>query len=516
MLMKINKFVEVFYGKKYISAFFLGLVAVGALPPFYFIPCLFVSFSGVFLLLNRLDGKKQAAGVGFCFAFGFFSLGLSWVSRALMIDGMGFQYLAPLPPIGFGLWGGMFGAMAALGCVFFKKGMRRLIAFSALWGILEWVRSWLFTGFPWNLIASVWTDHPVMIQSASIWGAYGLGIITVFIAALPALIKGFSVKKLNPLLLCVALLTALFTFGALRLKKAPQITDTINGVLIRLVQANIEQGKKWSADEAERNLMKHVHLSRSEGAEKVTHVIWPETATQFLLLEDKFARSMVTSALTPAAILLAGSLRLQKDEDNQKKLFNSIVALNDLGVFLGSYDKSHLVPFGEYVPLSNLFPFIRKLTPVGMDFSVGDGVKTTFIPRTLPVGMLVCYEVIFPAHVAEDRSRPYWLLNVTNDGWYGLSAGPYQHFASAQMRSVEEGLPLARSANTGISGMIDAYGRVVASLGLGKQGIVDAGLPRRTDQPTFYAQYGNKIPLALAFLLLLIAFIPYRRTGETR
>lgn len=151
-----------------------------------------------------------------------------------------------------------------------------------------------------------------------------------------------------------------------------------------------------------------------------------------------------------------------------------------------------------------------------MDFSTGGGVRTVIIPRTLPVGMLVCYEVIFPGQVADKQVRPYWLLNVTNDGWYGLSAGPYQHFAAAQMRAVEEGLPLARAANTGISGMIDAYGRVTAFLELGKQGIVDAGLPRRTDQPTFYAAYGNKVPLIFCLILLIAAAVPDRKTKDSK
>lgn len=510
--MMIEKAAEVFCRKKYMSALICGFIAVGALPPFYVIPCLFIAFSGMVFLLDHLNGKKQAAVAGFLFGFGFFSLGLAWVSNALMIEGMGFQSLAPVPPLGFGLWGGLFGAAAAVTAVFFKKGLRRLTAFSAAWGILEWVRSWLFTGFPWNLIASVWTDWPVMMQTASIWGAYGLGVVTVFTAGLPSLITGRK-DAVRIILSAVLILLAGFGFGAWRLGKAPAPDDTINGVLIRLVQPNIPQGNKWSADEAEQNLMKHVHLSRASGAEKVTHVIWPETATQFLLTDDDFARAMVTSALTPGAILLAGSLRREINERAKPavKMFNSIVALNDLGVFLGSYDKSHLVPFGEYVPLSEMFPFIRKLTPVAVDFSTGGGIKTVVIPRTLPVGMLVCYEVIFPGQVVDKQVRPYWLLNVTNDGWYGLSAGPYQHFAAAQMRAVEEGLPLARAANTGISGMIDAYGRVTAVLGLGQEGIVDASLPRRTDRPPLYAVFGNKVPLIFCLFLLIAAAVPYRK-----
>lgn len=495
-----------------------GFTAVAALPPYYHAVFFFVAFSGLMILLNRTESKRQAAVLGFCFGFGYFSAGLAWVSNALMIDGMGFQTLAPFPPLGFGLWGGLFPAAACLAAFCVPKGLRRVIAFSAAWGILEWVRSWLFTGFPWNLIASIWTDYPAMIQSASVWGAYGLGMISVFAAGLLSLGVGLLKEKkytraVIPFLCAAAVIGGLYGFGVLRLKRAPAVSETIRGTMIRLVQANIPQGKKWSDDDAERNLMTHVHLSRAKGAEQVTHVVWPETATQFLLLNNDFARSMVTSALLPGSILMAGSLRADPVEGAFPpfKMYNSIVVLNDIGVYLGSYDKSHLVPFGEYAPLSSVFPFIRKLTPVGFDFSVGGGVRTVTLPRTLPVGMLVCYEVIFPGQVADNQVRPYWLLNVTNDGWYGISAGPHQHFAAAQMRAVEEGLPLARAANTGISGMIDAYGRVTAVLELGKKGVVDAGLPRRTEKTTFYGKYGNRIPLAMAVFFLLLSFLPLKK-----
>lgn len=504
------------YIKRNIHPLVFGIFAVGALPPYYAWPFLFFSVSGLTFLLNRVETKKQAAHLGFWFGFGFFSIGLSWVCNAFLIEGMGFEALAPLPLLGFGVWGGLFPLTACAVAFCFPRGIRRLIAFAAMWGVMEWVRSWLFTGFPWNPVGSVWAKWPLMIQTASVWGTFGLSAITVLIAGLPGLVVDFRGKTYWPLWAPVLMISVLAAFGAQRLKTAPEMSDTVNGVKIRLVQPNIPQGRKWSRDEAEQNLMKLIHLSRSEGAEKISHVIWPETATQFLLAEDPFARGMIVSALTPSAILLAGSLRVERDETGQAvKLYNSIVALNDLGVPLGSYDKSHLVPFGEYVPLAGLFPFIRKMTPVSMDFSAGKGIKTTAIPRTLPAGMLVCYEVIFPGRVADKKTRPYWLVNVTNDGWYGISAGPYQHFVSAQMRAVEEGLPLARSANTGISGMIDAYGRVSASIALGTEGFIDAGLPRRTEKPTFYGSYGNFVSLALCFVLLIAAAVPLKK-GEKK
>ncbi|MBO4520216.1 MAG: apolipoprotein N-acyltransferase [Alphaproteobacteria bacterium] len=492
-----------------------GILAVGALPPFYVLPCAFLAFSVLIFLLNRAENKKQAAFLGFWFGFGFFSVGLSWVCNAFLIEGMGLSFLIPLPLIGFGVWGGLFPATACVIAMSVPKGIRRLIALGAAWGFMEWVRSWFLTGFPWNPVASVWTNWPVMIQTASVWGAFGLSAVSVFIAGLPGVIKSRSWKDFWPLLVMVFMIAVLAGYGLKRLSGAPDTSDTINGTMIRLVQPNIPQGIKWNKQEAEQNLMKLVHLSRARGADQVSHVIWPETATQFLLQEDKFARGMVVSALRPGGILLAGSLRFERNDANEAvKLFNSIIALDDLGTSLGYYDKSHLVPFGEYIPFAKFFPFIRQIVPVPMDFSAGQGGKTRFISRTLPVGMLVCYEVIFPGRVADKKNRPYWLVNVTNDGWYGISAGPHQHFAAAQMRAVEEGLPLARSANTGISGMIDAYGRITAVLELGSPGYIDAGLPRRTENPTFYGSYGNIVPLIFFLVLMMIASVTLEGEDE--
>ena len=325
--MKIKERLVVCF-KKYAPVAWLGALAVGALPPYNFPPCIFAAFSVLVFLLNKAENKKRAAALGFWFGFGFFAIGLSWVCQAFLIDGMGFEAFVPLPVIGFGLWGGLFPMAACLIAFYFPSGWRRLLAFSAAWGIMEWARSWLFTGFPWNPVASVWSSWPAMLQTASLWGAFGLSAVTVFAAGLPGLIKGRRIRELTPLGASVLIVTALSAFGFWRLSKAPDPTDTINGVNVRLVQPNIPQGKKWSEAEAEQNLMKLVHLSRAEGAEKISHVVWPETATQFLLLEDEFARGMVTSALLQGGILLAGSLRTTRDKTGRiRELFNSIVVM---------------------------------------------------------------------------------------------------------------------------------------------------------------------------------------------
>ena len=496
-------------------SFGLGALAVLALPPWHYVLVVLFSFSGLMSLLDRMETKKQAFILGYAFGAGFYGVGLSWVSEALRIENMGFSHLAFFPPLGFAIWGGMFPAAAALAAYKAPKGMRRLLAFSAAWLVFDWVRSWLFTGFPWNMLATMFSDTPVFLQTASIFGAYGLGFVITFTATLPYYIsenRRDMKKAFFAALGMVLMLSGLWGFGEHRLKNAP--TDTIRGVRLRLVQANVPQGQKWNDKRSEEYLMKHVHLSRKD-AEGITHVIWPETATPFLLAQDEFARSMAITAVKDGALLITGGLRAEPNPDKKDyppvNVYNSILVFNDIGELLGSYDKSHLVPFGEYAPFRSVLPFMKKLTPGAFDFETGGGVETKDIPRTLPAGMLVCYEVIFPGRVVDRTRRPYWLLNVTNDGWYGLSAGPHQHFATTVMRAVEEGIPIVRSANTGISGVIDAYGRVVAKLPLGEQGFVDSGLPRRTPEPPLYARTGNLLPLNVSLAIILVCLVPIKR-----
>jgi apolipoprotein N-acyltransferase len=250
------------------------------------------------------------------------------------------------------------------------------------------------------------------------------------------------------------------------------------------------------------NLYEQVLLSRAPGWEKATHVIWSETAATWPVdrAEDGVVRNLVAQAVPPGGWLITGAPR-QSPQGAPLRIWNSVVALSAAGEIAAIYDKAHLVPFGEYVPFAGVLP-VAKLTHGRVDFSAGPGLETERLPRTPAYSPLVCYEVIFPgAVVAADR--PDWLLNVTNDAWFGLSAGPHQHFASAVLRSVEEGLPLVRAANTGISAVVDPYGRVVARLDLGRRGVLDAPLPLPLP-PTWFARWGNLTALAAAALALFV------------
>ena len=453
--------------------------------------------------LNETKTKKGLFATGFVFGFMQGAVSLFWVTNALMLDVQNLWFLIPLVPIGFGLFFGLFWGMSALCCFIAPKGFYRILALATSLCFFEWVRSWFLTGFPWNLLGSVWIAFPPVLQSASVWGVYGLSFFSVLWFSAPSLI--IPQKKFFYTLLFSFILIA--GLGYFRLE-----TDngaTVWGIQLRLVQPAIPQTLKWDRAAAEENFEKHIRLSRKEGREKVTHVIWSESASPFLLDTDEQARAMTIRAVPQGGTLITGSLR--KTASGQ--LANSILVIDDVGELKTYYDKSHLVPFGEYVPLRGILPF-DKVVPIASDLEAGKNVETRPIPNAPSAGLLVCYEVIFPAQVVNPRHRPKWLINVTNDGWYGISAGPYQHLAAAQMRAVEEGLPLVRVAGSGISAVISPYGQIKDFIPLGQEGVLDAPLPRALEE-TLYARFHNTIVFALIGLCGMI-LISKRQKSEKK
>ena len=244
-----------------------------------------------------------------------------------------------------------------------------------------------------------------------------------------------------------------------------------------------------------------------------THVIWPETAAPFFLADEPRARRAMARVVSPGGALITGTLRSESQPGRPRKIWNSLQAIDNGGVVLGSSDKFHLVPFGEYVPFRSILKF-SKITQGMTDFSTGQGPGTMRINGLPPFSPLICYEVIFPGAVVDRADRPGWILNVTNDAWFGTSSGPHQHFASARMRAVEEGLPIVRAANTGISGVVDGYGRLVARLGLGVEGVVDAPLPPSL-LPTIYSRWGNAVAALLILAALVIGWLCARAESRS-
>lgn len=496
--------------RRFGMATLLGGLAALALPPAGAVPVLLAAFPGLLWLLDGCRTKRGAFAVGWAFAFGHHLVGLYWISFALFTDIGRFWWALPLSAAGLPIVLAFFGGAATLGTwVLNARGLARAVLFAVVWTVGEWLRGHLFTGFPWNTVGYAWVEVGPVLQLASVTGIYGLSLLTVLLAALPAALPepGEAVKRVAVAAgLGAAVLAGVGTWGAVRLEANP--TAFVPDVRLRLVQAAIDQRLKWAPGERESNVAQQLDLSALPPAEggPPTHVIWPETAVPFFVDRDA-ARRMALGAVTPpGGVLITGAPRAEGEADGSVRYFNSLIAVDGAGAVRGIYDKAHLVPFGEYMPLRRWLP-VGAIAGNGSEFSPGPGPRTLRLPGLPPVSPLICYEVIFPAAVADPADRPGWLLNLTNDAWYGNTAGPHQHFAIARVRAVEEGVPLVRSANTGISGVVDPLGRVTAVLGLGQRGIVDAALPQPLSGPTLYARYGDGVLLLLLLSAVGVAFV---------
>ncbi|XKH34244.1 apolipoprotein N-acyltransferase [Azospirillum doebereinerae] len=495
----------------------LGGLATFALPPAYALPVLLVAFPGLVWLLDGAGTGRRAFAIGWFFGFGHHVLGLYWISAALFTDIERFWWALPLSAVGLPILLAMFSGTAAwlfhaLRARGFGGGLAKPLLFAFCWALLEWLRGHVLTGFPWNLIGYGWVGVLPVLQSVSLVGVYGLTLLTVLVAALPAALPdpGLAPRRAATALVAgLALFAALGGWGAWRLAGASD--ETVPGVRLRLVQAAIDQRLKWAPGEREKNVQLHMNLSAappvSPSAEPVTHVIWPETAVPFFVDGDARIRQALASVIPSGGLLITGAPRSAVDAEGERRYHNSLVALDGSGAVEGVFDKFHLVPFGEYMPLRRWMP-VGAIAGNGAEFSPGPGPTTLRLKGLPPVSPLICYEGIFPGAVVDEADRPQWLLNLTNDAWYGRTAGPHQHFAINQVRAVEEGLPLVRVANTGISGLVDAYGRVTHFLSLGERGFIDTSLPKATDGITPYARFGDRMFGLMLVGCLLGSLIP--------
>jgi apolipoprotein N-acyltransferase len=495
--------------RRALLALALGASAVLALPPVYVVPALILAFTGLVWLLDGARNWRMALVIGFLFGLGYFTAGLYWVANALLTKPEQFGWVAPLAPVGLAAILAPFPAVAcALTKLARHPGAGRVLTFAAAWTLLEWLRSWAFSGFPWNLVGSVWAFSDAMLQPASIIGTYGLGLATVAAAAMPSVLsQPASSARHRRLSLAIPfiVLGAFFVFGVARLAVIGDV-GVVEGVHLRLVQANIPQNLKWQRDLVDKHLLLQARMGAARGEPAPTHVIWSEASAPLFLANDRERLRLVGDFTPPGGLTLLGALRTTPPGSDPFQVWNSMLAVDDKGLVIGWYDKAHLVPFGEFMPLSSILG-LGSVANGATDFSRGPGVQTLRLPGLPPVGPLICYEVIFPGSVADRSDRPDWLLNLTNDGWYGVSAGPYQHLVAARLRAVEEGLPVVRAANTGISAIIDPVGRLIAELGLDKRGVLDGPLPRPLHRPTPFAITGVWGIVALTLVLGVVGVL---------
>lgn len=495
-----------------------GACTTLALAPFFITPILFVTLPLLMAVTRNGEHGKRAFWNGWFFGWGYFSAGLYWFAHALLVDAARFGWLIPFAV------GGIGGALAIY--IGLSSWLSYRIArdwsvaafalmFALFWTGMEIARSYLFTGFPWNLIGYSWAVDEIPLQALSLGGIWWVSLLTMVLASMPLWFHDH--RRLACLTL--AAFVALLGWGSLRLEQHP--TRSVEGVTLRLVQGAIPQELKWSPKKRREGIERYIELSRSPGYPSITHIIWPESAMTFRFREgDRWANRLAELApkegalltgvvrseftMTPERVIEAWSQGRETQPayrtPRPDALYNSLKAINAHGEVEAVYDKRKLVPFGEYIPFRSLVP-LPKLTHGSMDFSAGDQVDALTVTGAPPFRPLICYEAIFSR--LSERTYPAWLLNITNDGWFGMSTGPYQHFHMARARAVEQGVPLVRAANSGISAVIDPYGRVIARLGLGKQGVVDAPLPQPvTGEATIYARFGYTVLIATIGLLL--------------
>lgn len=500
----------------------LAAMSAGALSVLSFAPwhLPFVLFATLPVLVWLIDGArdpKDAAFAGWWYGFAFFLLNLFWIGEAFLVEAEKFAWMMPfavtLLPIGMAL----FWAGAASICKrFWCAGYMRVLLFAAVMAAAEWVRGHVFTGLPWNVIGYALTYPVSWMQSAAFAGVYGLTLPAVLIFASPLVLladakKPSAAVALKSIAVGAVPLILLTLLGSWRLASADSIAD-VEGVKLRIVQPSVLQREKWMPSKQAEVFGLHLKLTVTapdgtrDGAQGITHVIWPEAAMPFLPMEHPEALKAIGDVLPPGAFLISGAIRRDFDADNRQRGYNSILAFDTDGKVIASYDKVHLVPFGEYLPFHDVLSSLglEKLTHGLGSFDIGPWPRPLLKVPGLPgAGGLICYEALFPGRIIDAEHRPGVLINVTNDGWFGDTSGPRQHFHQARVRAVEEGLPLVRAANNGISGLVDSFGRMRGFADMNTVAVVDAALPGALPI-TVYGRAGDGI---LAIMLLISAAV---------
>ena len=531
--------------RRVLVAFLAGAASTLALAPINAWPVMFVTFPPLVWLLDGVGatpwgGIGAAFAIGWWFGFGYFLAGLYWIGSAFLVDAETFGWMLPfavtLLPAGLAVFTGV-GLVAAR--LLWTPGRFRILTLAAALSSAEWLRGHMFTGFPWNAFGYALTTPLPLAESVAIFGIWGLTFVAVAVFATPAVLVGRSPM---PMILAGCALATLAAYGGLRLAINP--TETVDGVHLRIMQPNIPQDERFSY--AAKAQIMNRYISMSEGAGEaappaypppragegtneepprasgmragyappaegrvgdpnglhdVTHLIWPESAFPFFLMREPDALSTIAGMLPADTTLITGAARPAEPVPgrSERRAYNSVYVIDHRGSILATYDKFHLVPFGEYLPFQDLLERVglTQLASVPGGFLPGGQRRRIAVPGAPDMLPLICYEAIFPGEAVPKGERPSWLLNLTNDAWFGISFGPYQHFQQTKVRAIEEGLPLVRAANSGISAVIDPVGRVIGSLPLGHDGLLDSALPRPA-QITIYARVGDLLFMVAA------------------
>jgi apolipoprotein N-acyltransferase len=515
--------------KRAAIAFVAGAASALAMAPINAWPILFVTFPVMIWLIDgagagRLGGIPAAALSGWWFGFGYFIAGLYWIGFAFLVDAETFAWLLPFAVAGLPALLALFMALGfGLARLIWSRDASRILALAASLTLSEWLRGHILSGFPWNTFGYALTEPLALAQTASLIGIWGLTFLAVAIFASPAVLiddRGITRRPWLPLAASLAVLIAMGAYGAVRLSSHP--THLVDKVKLRLMQPDLQQDVKFNYSAKKAVMEKYLALSdrstgpHSTGVKDTTILIWPESAFPFFLAREADAMAQIADFLPPGTTLITGAVRPPDLPAGAKitRAYNSIYVIGNDGTVLSVYDKLHLVPFGEYLPFQSAMEKLGfvQLTKMRGGFIPGTRRRVMEIPNAPQVLPLICYEAIFSGAIVPRGERPGWIVNVTNDGWFGISSGPYQHLQQARLRAIEEGLPLVRAANTGISAVIDPVGRVVAHLTLGNEGVLDSGLPAAIAPPPF-TRTGD-IPAAILAAVSALVAIRRRKAGK--
>ncbi|WP_244644628.1 apolipoprotein N-acyltransferase [Azorhizobium oxalatiphilum] len=487
-------------------------------------PVLAIGFPALILLIDgaghaRRRGRgamlRAAAWAGWGFGFGYFLASLWWIGDAFLVEAEDFGWLLPfavlLLPAGLALFMALGAVLARLA---WPSGAGRICVFAVAFTISEWLRGHVLTGFPWNTFGYGPAATLELAQGAAVVGLWGLTFFALLLFATPVLLlrPGSLARRTAWPVAALVVLAGAYGAGAYRLATTP--ARFLEHVHLRLLQPAIPQGEKFAYDKRKSVLAGYLELSQQpsalypKGLDDVSLLIWPESAFPFIYEREPWAKALIAQVLPQNVTLVTGAARLGDPPPGQtSSFFNSIRVMNARGETQTVADKVHLVPFGEYLPFQAFLESIglEQLTRVRGGFSAGDRLRPLPLPGAPSAAPLICYEAIFPGAVVPEGERPGFLLNLTNDAWFGDTPGPHQHFLQARLRAVEEGLPLVRSANTGVSAIVDPLGRIVASRDLGARGVLDGDLPAALPTPPVGARLSSTILTILMLFTSLIA-----------
>lgn len=478
--------------------FISGLICSFSFAPLFFIPSI-ITLSVLCGYLALSKNWKEAFKYGYLYGFGFFLGALYWISFAMQIFIEDFWWAIPFALFGLPLFMAIFVGLSCLAAWTFRATPYYHFIFCIIWLFMEWVISWIFTGLPWAMLGYALTISDIFIQSASVFSIFGLSFITVYIgSSLYNLITKDHTDFKVRFLTCIIIILVTTFYGFYRLNK---YKTSFSNIIVRIVQPSITQYAKWNPEIFWDNLGLQIEMSKLPGNPDI--IVWSEAALTAPYYYKPVKTKLMDVFLSKAEVLISGGVSDNGKDNNEIEIYSSLIALNKNENVLFDYHKSHLVPFGEYIPFHSILS-IKKITHGLIEYTQGKREFVYLKPYNLKILPLICYESIFPFEIITSNKEVDLIINVTNDAWYGNSFGPYQHFEISRIRAVENGLPMLRSGNNGISAIIDPLGRIIQKLDLNKIGTIDSYIPQKITSPTLFSLYKHITILILLILVLAL------------